>query len=82
MNYQVVETDYDNYALVINCNNVVVDDVDMHVEVIYLLTRTRTWGPENPVKVQELLSIPANLGLTIDDLYETKQTGCEQYDLP
>merc|ERR1739838_554107 len=78
----VPEKSYDNYALVINCNNVVVDEVDMHVEVIYLLTRSRTWGPENPVKVQELLSIPANLGLTIDDLYETKQTGCEQYDLP
>merc|ERR1719454_852216 len=82
LNYQVAETDYDNYSLVISCHNVIVDGIDMHVEVVYLLTRTRTWGPENPVKVQELLSIPANLGLEIDNMLETKQTDCEKYDLP
>lgn len=79
---KVAETDYENYSLVIDCHNVVVDDVDMHVEVIYLLTRTRDWGPNNQVKVQELLAIPSNLGLVIDNMFETKQTDCDKYDLP
>merc|ERR1712123_57562 len=82
LNYQVAETDYENYSLVIDCHNVVVEGVDMHVEVIYLLTRTRDWGPNNQQKVQELLSIPANLGLVIDNMFETKQTDCDKYDLP
>ena len=72
-----METDYENYSLVVSCFG---DEINVHTETLYFLVRDRNWGDENKEKVQELLyKINSEWGLDIDSLERTRHENCDKF---
>ena len=76
INYQVAETDYENYTVVISCYPI--NDTDTHSEITYIMSRDRQWPltTEGKQKVQEIIYNLEQWGYNTDTLTYTKQDIC------
>jgi len=72
---QVIETDYDNYALVSFCEDI---DDDSHKETLYILVRSQScWANLNKDFVENKLDYMEDLGLYIDNMRYISQENCD-----
>ena len=79
VNYQVADTDYENYTVIISCYAWNDSPVE-HSQISYILVRDREWPAKNQEKVQELLYNLESWGLDINSLRETRQDNCDQWE--
>ncbi|XP_049302739.1 apolipoprotein D isoform X2 [Bactrocera dorsalis] len=68
-NYWVLGTDYDNYAVVYSCKNLII----AHAETVWILTRER--DPSEDI-VREAQDVLVSQGVSLDPLIVTDQSGC------
>merc|ERR1719284_1134690 len=73
-NYQVLKTDYENYTLVVSCQNI---DESSHREVIYMLNRNTCWPYQNKDFVELQIDFLEELGLYVDNLRFVRQENCD-----
>ena len=77
INYQVADTDYETYTVVIDCYGI--PNTDTHSQITYIMTRDPEWPytSEGKQKIQEILYNVNQWGFDIDLLTYTKQDNCQ-----
>merc|ERR1712131_160238 len=73
-NYQVLKTDYENYALEVSCQNI---DESSHKEVINMLIRNSCWLHQNKDFVELQIDYLGKLGLYVDNIRFVRQEDCD-----
>merc|ERR1712121_30313 len=68
-NYWVIDTDYNNYAIVWSCAEFYIN----HYQLIWIFSRKSTLRPEHRFKAYQAL---AKVGLKLEDLIIVDHSGC------